>query len=199
MGMPRSAPLSSTSYSCHRNKISPAPWWCAGLTTNTAGHRSSHVQLCLVGAKQRKSWCMILEGEGTLLSPSMAELSQGQKKESRTAWSYTHISLMLTHGPSPHQCVLVAPAHSTSWNACPGPAATGCPLCPGFSPPALLLQSDTRQTGASGAVTQMPPWYCCPGSSCLLAQPHSGKGSVALLFPNSCFPQPLTQSIPASL
>lgn len=152
------------------------------------------------GSKTEKALVHNSGGESPgLLAPSVAQLSQGQKKESRTAQSHTHTSLTLMHGPSPHQCVLVAPAHSTSWNACPGPAALGCPLCPGSSPPALLLQSDTQQTGTSGAVTQMPPWYCCPDSSCLLARPFNRKDSAALLYPNSCFPQPLTQSFPASL
>lgn len=37
-------------------------------------------------------------------------------------------------------------------------------------------------------MTQTPLWYCCPGSSCLLACPYSRKGSAVLALPKFMLP-----------
>lgn len=63
--------------------------------------------------------------------PGKAELPAGQPPGlTPTALSCSHT---LPRGPSPCQCLLVAPAHSASRNALPGHTTLGCPSCPGSS------------------------------------------------------------------
>ena len=111
-----------------------------GSANHAARHGSGHVQLCPTRAKQTNTRCTGPEREGWLSQPPpQADLPHGAG-EGRAAGgmalrSHTHTSLTLTRaparGPSPRQCLLVAPAHSAGRNALPGPAAPGCPLRPG--------------------------------------------------------------------